>query len=93
MVRILPTWGAEQVADELLLTLGLRVSPRTVRTSLSPHWNCRAHTWISSQRWRTFVANHARAMVACDVCVVVTATFCFRYVLVLIEHATRRILH
>ena len=27
-----PTWGQERIANELLLKLGLRVSPRTVRT-------------------------------------------------------------
>jgi transposase InsO family protein len=41
----------------------------------------------------TFVRNHAQAIVACDFCVVVTATFRLLYVFVLMEHATRRILH
>ena len=48
---------------------------------------------VSSQRWMTFVRNHAQAIVACDFCVVVTATFRLLYVFVLMEHATRRILH
>jgi hypothetical protein len=39
------------------------------------------------------VRNHAQAIVACDFCVVVTATFRLLYVFVLMEHATRRILH
>jgi transposase InsO family protein len=39
------------------------------------------------------VRNHAQAIVACDFCVVVTATFHLLYVFVLMEHATRRILH
>ena len=46
-----------------------------------------------SQSWSTFVRNHAQALVACDFCVVVTATFRLLYVFVLMEHATRRILH
>src|SRR5262252_995953 len=46
-----------------------------------------------SQRWQTFVRNHAQAFVACDFCVVVTATFRLLYVFVVMEHATRRILH
>ena len=33
MARENPTWGQERIANELLLKLGLRVSPRTVRTS------------------------------------------------------------
>ena len=48
---------------------------------------------LPSQRWRTFVRNHAQAIVACDFCVVVTATFRLLYVFVVMEHATRRILH
>jgi hypothetical protein len=45
------------------------------------------------QRWSTFVRNHAAAMLACDFCVVITATFPLLYVLVVIEHQTRRIVH
>jgi putative transposase len=48
---------------------------------------------VSSQRWLTFVRNHAKAIVACDFCIAVTPTFRMLYVLVVIEHATRRILH
>jgi transposase InsO family protein len=39
------------------------------------------------------VRNHAKAIVACDFCVVVTATFKTLYVFVVMEHASRRILH
>jgi len=45
------------------------------------------------QRWSTFVRNHASAILACDFCVVVTATFRLLYVLIVIEHQTRRIVH
>jgi hypothetical protein len=48
---------------------------------------------VQAQRWRTFVRNHAQAIVACDFCVVVTATFRLLYIFVVIGHATRRILH
>jgi putative transposase len=48
---------------------------------------------VMSQHWWTFVRNHAQAIIACDFCVVVTATFRFLYIFVLMEHATRRILH
>jgi putative transposase len=41
----------------------------------------------------TFVRNHAQAIVAYDFCVAVTATFKTLYVFVVMEHATRRILH
>jgi len=46
-------------------------------------------TPVPKQRWRTFVRNHAKAIVACDCFVVVTATFRTRYVLVTVELGTR----
>ena len=93
MARENPTWGQERIANELLLKLGLRVSPRTVRKYISKSRDRSRTTRMPSQRWRTFVRNHAQAIIACDFCVVVTATFRLLYVFVLMEHATRRILH
>jgi transposase InsO family protein len=37
--------------------------------------------------------NHASTIVACDFCIAVTATFRLFYVLVVIEHGSRRLLH
>src|SRR5215831_16244994 len=85
-------WGEERIANELLLKLGLRVSPRTVRKYMLPHVERGPGKRVQAQRWRTFVRNHAQAIVACDFCVVVTATFRLLYVLVVMEHATRRLL-
>jgi hypothetical protein len=34
MARENPSWGEERIANELLLKLGLRVSPRTTRKYL-----------------------------------------------------------
>jgi putative transposase len=93
MARDNPSWGQERIANELLLKLGLRVSPRTVRKYLPRCLHRGGSHRASSQRWRTFVRNHARAIVACDFCVVVTAIFQLLYVFVVMEHATRRILH
>src|SRR5580704_14804749 len=45
------------------------------------------------QDWSTFVRNHARAVLACDFFMVVTATFRVFYVFVVLELGTRRILH
>ena len=93
MARENPTWGQERIAHELLLKLGLRVSPRTVQKYMPKRVDhSRGHP-VASQRWRTFVRNHAQAIVACDFCVVVTATFRLLYVFVVMEHATRRLLH
>lgn len=87
------TWGEERFANELLLKLGLRVSPRTVRKYMPKRFDRGRNHGTPSQRWRTFVRNHAQAIVACDFCVVVTATLRLLYVFVVMEHATRRILH
>src|SRR5215813_9771462 len=93
MARDNPTWGQERIANELLLKLGLRVSPRTVRKYMPPHGEQDPGQRGQAQGWRTFVRNHAQAIVACDFCVVVTATFRLLYVFVVMEHATRRMLH
>jgi hypothetical protein len=85
-----PTWGEERIADELLLKIGIRISPRTVRRYMpkSPH-----RPADPKQRWMTFVRNHAQAIIACDFFVVVTAAFQLVYVFVTMEVGTRRVLH
>ena len=88
-----PSWGEERITNELLLKLGLHVSPRTIRKYLPKRLNPGRGQRATTQRWGTFVRNHAQAIVACDFCVVVTATFRLLYVFVFMEHATRRILH
>jgi transposase InsO family protein len=93
MARDNLTWGEERIANELLLKLGLRVSPRTIRKYLPKRPDYGWHRRVPSQRWLTFVRTHARAIVACDFCVVVTATFRLLSVFVVMEQATRRILH
>ncbi|MGB7584778.1 MAG: integrase core domain-containing protein [Terriglobales bacterium] len=92
MARENPTWGQERVAAELSLKLGICVSPRTVGAywPWPPKGQPRG---TSSQRWRAFVRNHAHALLACDFAVVVTARFRVLYVFVLMEIATRRIVH
>ncbi len=86
-----PTWGEERIAAELLLKLGIRVSPRTVRRYM--HLDGGPGKRVSSQRWMTFVRNHAQAILACDFFDVVTARFRILYVLVVMEVGTRRIAH
>ena len=84
------SWGEERTANELLLKLGIRLSPRTVRKYMpkNPRGQPRG-----DQCWSIFVRHHAAAILACDFCVVVTATFRLLYVLIVIEHKTRRIVH
>jgi putative transposase len=88
-----PSWGEERIANELLLKLGLRVSPRTIRKYLPESPAAPAGNPHRDQRWSTFLKNHADAIIACDFCVVASATFRILYVLVVMEHASRRIIH
>jgi putative transposase len=85
-----PLWGEERIANELLIKLGIRISPRTVRRYMPkrPTGNPR-----SDQRWSTFLKNHADAVIACDFFVTVTATFRLLYVFVVIHHESRQLLH
>ena len=81
-------WGEERIASELLIKLGIRVSPRSVRKYMPkpPAWQPRG-----DQRWSTFLKNNANAILACDFFVAVTVTFRLLYVFVVIEHASRRL--
>ena len=69
----------------------MRVSPRTVEKYL--HVGGPVRTPDPQQRWLTLVRNHAHVIVACDFFTVVTATFRTLYVFVIMEIATRRIVH
>ena len=93
MARENPSWGEERIANELLLKLGLRVSPRTIRRYLPNSPAGPSSKPLRDQRWSTFLKNHAEAIIACDFCVVASATFRMLYVLVVMEHASRRIIH
>jgi transposase InsO family protein len=46
-----------------------------------------------SQTWRTFLTNHANQIMAADFFVVPTVTFRLLFVLVILEHDRRRIVH
>ncbi len=54
------SWGEERIAAELLLKLGIPVSPRTIRRYMPE--NTGSGLGVSSQRWMTFVRNHAQAI-------------------------------
>jgi putative transposase len=74
-----PSWGEERIANELLLKIGIRVSPRTVNKYLRRRPRGRPR---GDLRWATFLRLHAQGIIACDFFVAVTATFRLLYVFV-----------
>src|SRR5436309_7192521 len=85
-----PTWGEQRIADELLLKLHIRLSPRTVAKYSKQRPGPRRSR---DQRWSTFLKNHANAIVACDFFTVVTVCFRVVYVFVALEIGSRRLIH
>src|SRR4051795_8544368 len=73
-----PTWGEGRIADEILLELQIRLSPRTVGKYTQHQPRARG----SRARWSTFLRNHAHTVVACDFFISVTAGFRMLYVFV-----------
>jgi putative transposase len=92
MARDKPSWGEERITNELLLKLGLRVSPRTIRKYMPKLPAAPPGRPRGDQRWATFLKNQARGIIARDFCVAVTATFRILYVFVVMEHASRRLI-
>lgn len=93
MVKANVTWGEERIAHELLIKLGIRVSPRTVRKYMPARDDGDNGPRVSSQRGTTFVRNHAKAIVAADFFTVVTVRFHVLYVFVVMEVGSRKLLH
>ncbi len=83
-----PLWGEERIASELLVKLGIRISPRTVRNYMPKR---SAGQPSGDRRWAAFLMNHAGEILACDFFIAVTATFRMLYVFVVIEHGSRRL--
>jgi hypothetical protein len=81
-----PLWGAPRVHGELQ-KLGISVTESTVAKYM------RRHPRPPSQTWRTFLKNHARQIMAADLFVVPTITFRLLYVLLIVAHERRRIIH
>ena len=92
LVQEKPTWGEERIAAELSVKLGILVSPRTIRAYWPQDRDPRSGRRTSSQHWRTFVRNHAKAIVAADFLVVITAGLRVLYVFVVMDVGSRHIL-
>jgi transposase InsO family protein len=81
-----PLWGAPRIHGELL-RLGIDVCERTV-SRLMPK-----RCTLPSQTWRTFLANHVRDLVSLDFFTVPTAGLRVLFVLVVLAHHRRRVVH
>jgi len=81
-----PLWGAPRIHGELL-KLGIDVAERTV-SRLMPK-----RPPQPSQTWRTFLANHIRDVVSIDFFTVPAARLRVLFVLVVLAHHRRRVVH
>jgi transposase InsO family protein len=79
-------WGAPRIHGELL-KLGIDVSQATVAKYMI------RHRQPPSQTWRTFLRNHMGQIAAADFFVVPTATCRLLFVLVILAHERRRVVH
>lgn len=86
MTQANPLWGAPRIHGELL-KLGIDISERSVSRLMPKVRN------PPSQTWRTFLDNHFRELVSIDFLTVPTATFRVLYVLVVLAHDRRRVVH
>jgi transposase InsO family protein len=78
-------WGAPRIHGELL-KLGIVISQATVAKYM-------VRGRPPSPTWRTFLANHVTQLVAADFLVVPTVTYRLLFVLVLLAHDRRRVVH
>ncbi len=81
-----PLWGAPRIHGELL-KLGIEGAERTVSRLLPKR------PTPPSQTWRTFLANHVRDLVSIDFFTVPTAQLRVLFVLIVLAHHRRRVLH
>jgi putative transposase len=81
-----PLWGAPRVHGELL-KLGIEISERTVS-----RWMPR-RTKPASQNWKAFLDDHVEDLVSIDFFTVPTVTFRVLFVLIVLAHDRRKILH
>ena len=81
-----PFWGAPRIHGELL-KLGMDVSQATVAKYMV------RRRQPPSQTWRTFLGNHIGQVMAADFFVVPTATCRLLFVLVILAHERRRVVH
>jgi transposase InsO family protein len=86
MSRANPTWGSPRIVGELR-KLGIDVAKSTVEK-----YRVRPRK-PPSPTWKAFLKNHMQDMIALDFFVVPTVTFRVLFVLVILAHERRRVVH
>jgi putative transposase len=86
MTRANPLWGAPRIHGELR-KLSIDVSETTVAKYLG------RRPTSPSPNWRTFLSTHASQLASIDFFTVPTATFRVLFVLVILSHDRRRVVH
>jgi putative transposase len=81
-------WGAPRIHGELL-KLGFRISERTV----SRYVRLARPRRPPGTTWKTFLDNHREPLAAMDFFIVPTVAFRLLYVLLVIQHDRRKVLH
>src|SRR6202171_6263474 len=81
-----PIWGAPRIHGELLM-LGIEVSQATVAKYMLRQRK------PPSQTWRTFLDNHVKNLVSMDFFTVPTIRFQVLYVVLVLSHDRRRVVH
>jgi putative transposase len=81
-----PLWGAPRIHGELRM-LGVSVSERTVSRLLE------SRTVPPSQTWKTFLTNHLATAASMDFFTVPTLTGRVLFVVIVLSHVRRRIVH
>ena len=84
-----PEYGEDRIALELEVKFGIRHACSTVRRYMVK----RRPGPTDSQAWRSFLKNQAKAMWSCDFFVQHTVTFQVLYVFVVMEIASRKVIH
>jgi len=81
-----PTWGSPRIVGELR-RLGIDVAKSTVETyRVRPRWS-------PSPTWKTFLHNYVKDLIAVDFFVVPTVTHKVLFVLLILAHERRRVVH
>jgi len=81
-----PLWGAPRIHGELL-KLGIEISQRTVGRLMPTRGK------PPSPTWRSFLDNHVSDLASVDFFTIPTVTFRVLFVLVVLRHDRRRIVH